>query len=199
VSARTVSVAGFRVQLPELGQHRQGPIPAPMAAPVPTPPTVVVDRLSGLIVGNQEISQRTGASKALIHSWTSKPHRGFPAPLVRLAAGPLYWWPEVSRWLTTQAETAPEDRRRHVLALPVGRSDGPDRPPYLPLVGVAEIAALADVQNTAVCNWRQRYATREPRFPASLVDLAMGPIYCSPDIERWLTASEKPATLAGAR
>ena len=196
MSARTVSVAGFRVLLPEPGQRqvlqqRELPLAASLVG--------AGHRVGWLIVGNQEISRRTGASKALIHSWASKSHRGFPAPIVTLAAGPLYWWPDVARWLTTHASTAPADRRRHVLAQPTGPLDGRARPSSLPVVGVAEIAARAGVQNSTVCNWRQRYAARDPRFPASVLELAMGPIFWWPDVERWLTDSGKPGTLGGAR
>jgi hypothetical protein len=188
MTARTVSIAGFRVPLPAIGtQHEPGP-----SQPV------TQDRLGWLIVGNQEISRRTGASKALIHSWTSRPHRGFPTPIVTLAAGPLYWWPEVNQWLTAQADTATGDGRRHALAQPAGPLEGPARPAYLPMVGVAEIAAHTAVQNSTVCNWRQRYRARDPRFPASVLELAMGPIFWWPDIEQWLVASGKPGTLAGA-
>lgn len=191
MNTRTISIAGFHVPLPAPGAHRQAPTSERLG--------VAGDRLGWLIVGNQEIARRTGASKALIHSWALKPHRGFPAPIVMLAAGPLYWWPDVGRWLTTQASTAPADKRRHALAQPVGPLEGPARPSYLSLVGVAEIAAHAGVQNSTVCNWRQRYTARDPRFPASVLDLAMGPIFWWPDVERWLTASGKPGTLAGAR
>ena len=196
MNARTISIAGLQVPLPgpglpASGAHQQAPARASLG--------VAGDRLGWLIVGNQEISRRTGASKALIHSWTSKPHRGFSAPIVTLAAGPLYWWPDVGRWLITQASTGPADKRRHALAQPAGPLDGPACPSYLPLVGVAEIAARAGVQNSTVCNWRQRYAARDPRFPASVLELAMGPIFWWPDVEQWLTASGKPATPAGAR
>lgn len=191
VTARTISIAGFQVLLPTPGAQRQAEPGASLS--------VTYDQLGWLIVGNQEISRRTGASKALIHSWTSKPHRGFPTPIVTLAAGPLYWWPEVSQWLTSQVSTASGDGRRHVLAQPAGPLEGPARPSDLPVLGVVEIAAHARVQNSTVCNWRQRYSARDPRFPASVLELAMGPIFWWPDIEQWLVATGKPGTLAGAQ
>jgi len=49
-------------------------------------------------------------------------------------------------------------------------------------VGVAEVAEMAGVTNSAVCNWRRRYLT----FPKPVQELALGPIYNKDDIKSWL-------------
>jgi hypothetical protein len=161
--------------------------------------TGLSDSVFALIVGNQEVSQKAGVSKALVHAWTSTPHRGFPAPIVTLSAGPLYWWPEVGEWLITQVAAAATDHRRIILPPISQTARSQPRPPYLPLVAVAEIGARTGVTNATVCNWRHRYARRTPRFPTSVADLAMGQIYWWPQVQHWLVAAGKPGTLAGAR
>ena len=53
---------------------------------------------------------------------------------------------------------------------------------YPELVGVHEIAEMANVRSSAVSNWRVRHAD----FPTPLVELASGPIFIRTDVERWL-------------
>ncbi len=54
------------------------------------------------------------------------------------------------------------------------------------LVGVAEVAEIAKVTSSAICNWQRRY----PDFPRPIAKLHLGPVWYRKDIERWL--KEKP-------
>lgn len=53
------------------------------------------------------------------------------------------------------------------------------------LVGIAEIAARADVTKQAVTNWQ----TRHEDFPQPLVMLDCGPVYNWPEVQKWLVAT----------
>lgn len=48
------------------------------------------------LVGLTEIAQRWGMSRQYV--WTLTKWKGFPAPLARLAMGPVYLWVDVQRW-----------------------------------------------------------------------------------------------------
>jgi Z1 domain len=52
----------------------------------------------------------------------------------------------------------------------------------LHLIGLYEIAALADVTPSAVANWRNRFAD----FPTPIVDLKSGPVFNGTQIRTWL-------------
>lgn len=62
----------------------------------------------------------------------------------------------------------------------------PEPPGELPLVGHAEIAAVTGRSKTAVSNWRLRNGD----FPPPVAELACGPIFWWPQIERWLIDHE---------
>lgn len=50
------------------------------------------------------------------------------------------------------------------------------------LIGIFEIAELANVSPSAVANWRKRF----PGFPAPLVELKSGPVFSENQIKLWL-------------
>jgi hypothetical protein len=50
------------------------------------------------------------------------------------------------------------------------------------LIGLHEIAALADVTSSAVANWRKRFTD----FPVPVVDLKSGPVFQGAQIKTWL-------------
>jgi Z1 domain-containing protein/type III restriction/modification enzyme restriction subunit len=50
------------------------------------------------------------------------------------------------------------------------------------LIGIYEIAELADVSASAVANWRKRFSD----FPAPLAELKSGPVFGESQIKRWL-------------
>jgi hypothetical protein len=50
------------------------------------------------------------------------------------------------------------------------------------LIGIFEIAELAEVSPSAVANWRKRF----PDFPAPIVDLKSGPVFDENKIKLWL-------------
>lgn len=54
-------------------------------------------------------------------------------------------------------------------------------------VGIAEVAEMAEVTPSAVCNWRERYDD----FPDPIVDLHLGPVFDKKDITKWLTNREE--------
>ena len=55
------------------------------------------------------------------------------------------------------------------------------------IVGIYEIAQMANVSPQAVCNWRKRYAD----FPEPFVQLKMGPLFKSRKIKTWLKKRTK--------
>jgi hypothetical protein len=58
------------------------------------------------LVGVAEIAQRAGVAEATVHSWRRR-HDDFPAPIVRLAAGPVWRWPDVEVWTRTLGRGRP--------------------------------------------------------------------------------------------
>src|SRR5260370_25108879 len=50
------------------------------------------------------------------------------------------------------------------------------------LIGLHEVASLAEVSPSAVANWRKRFQD----FPAPLVELKSGPVFREADIQVWL-------------
>lgn len=54
------------------------------------------------------------------------------------------------------------------------------------LIGVYEIAELANVSASAVANWRKRF----PDFPHPLADLKSGPVYSENQVKLWLARRE---------
>lgn len=56
------------------------------------------------------------------------------------------------------------------------------------LIGVFEIAELANVSPSAVANWRKRFSD----FPAPLVELKSGPVFSEGDVKLWLARREAP-------
>jgi predicted nucleic acid-binding protein len=50
------------------------------------------------LVSVSEIAARAGSSTNTVQSWRRR-HRDFPAPVARLAAGPVWTWPDVARWI----------------------------------------------------------------------------------------------------
>jgi hypothetical protein len=54
------------------------------------------------------------------------------------------------------------------------------------LIGIFEIAELANVTTSAVANWRKRF----PNFPAPLAELKSGPVFSEGQIKLWLAKRE---------
>jgi len=50
------------------------------------------------LVGIIEIANRAGVKKDAVHKWRKR-YAGFPAPVVMLAATPVWEWDDVARWL----------------------------------------------------------------------------------------------------
>ncbi len=50
------------------------------------------------------------------------------------------------------------------------------------LIGVFEVAEMANVSASAVANWRKRFSD----FPAPLVELKSGPVFSESDVKLWL-------------
>ena len=55
--------------------------------------------------------------------------------------------------------------------------------PAQDLIGLHEVATLANVGTSAVANWRKRFDD----FPAPVVDLKSGPVFLSSDVRTWLS------------
>jgi Z1 domain len=62
------------------------------------------------------------------------------------------------------------------------------------LIGLHEIAALAEVSSSAVANWRKRF----PDFPAPVVDLKSGPVFRGSQIQAWLAKRQGKELRASA-
>ena len=54
------------------------------------------------LVSVAEIATRAGRPVNTIQSWRRR-HRDFPAPVARLAAGPIWSWPSVANWISARA------------------------------------------------------------------------------------------------
>jgi hypothetical protein len=60
----------------------------------------LTDRPDWDLVGVAEIAQRTGVAVATVQSWRRRHPDDFPAPIVQLAAGPVWSWGSVAAWVT---------------------------------------------------------------------------------------------------
>jgi hypothetical protein len=51
------------------------------------------------LVGAPEIAERLGLARSqVVHNWRYR-HADFPAPLVELRQGNVWYWPDIERWL----------------------------------------------------------------------------------------------------
>lgn len=50
------------------------------------------------LVGLTEIAQRAGVQKSAVAMWRVR-HESFPDTVADLRGGPVFWWPDVKRWL----------------------------------------------------------------------------------------------------
>lgn len=50
------------------------------------------------LVGIAEIAARAAVEPITVHSWRRR-HRDFPAPVVRLAMGPVWRWADIEAWI----------------------------------------------------------------------------------------------------
>lgn len=51
-----------------------------------------------LLVGLTEISDKAEVSRSAVGNWVTR-YEDFPEPVVTLASGPVFYWPEVKKWL----------------------------------------------------------------------------------------------------
>lgn len=58
------------------------------------------------LVSVAEIAARAGRPINTIQSWRRR-HRDFPPPVASLAAGPIWVWPRVERWIETHGRARP--------------------------------------------------------------------------------------------
>lgn len=64
------------------------------------------------LVGLQEIAERAGVTKQAVWGWSDSKSAGFPEPLARLAAGPVWRWADVEAWLEARKKLSrPRSRR----------------------------------------------------------------------------------------
>lgn len=57
------------------------------------------------LVGLIEIAMRAGVQRPVVSTWRTR-HADFPRPLTELAIGPIFWWPDIERWLTATGRKA---------------------------------------------------------------------------------------------
>ena len=55
------------------------------------------------------------------------------------------------------------------------------------LIGVFEVAELANVSASAVANWRKRF----PDFPTPLAELKSGPVFSESAVKLWLKSGRQ--------
>jgi hypothetical protein len=135
--------------------------------------TVPANEIIGLMEAAEMLRLSRSAAKMLPMRREST---RFPEPLARLAMGPVYrrgdvaaWASDVGRPFTSKTWT----RRGDVVAVD-------------DLMGLSEIAALADTGKTNVSSWMDR--RRVNGFPQPLVQLTMGGVYARSEVEPWLRA-----------
>jgi hypothetical protein len=69
--------------------------------PVDVPPAearLMLATLGEAIVGVPEIAERAGTTPGTVRTWRSR-HADFPEPIATLAAGPVWAWSDVARWI----------------------------------------------------------------------------------------------------
>lgn len=78
------------------------------------------------LVSVSEMAIRAGRPVNTIQSWRRR-HPDFPMPVARLAAGPVWLWPAVGRWIearTTERSRRKRTRRGEQASLPVPAGSG---------------------------------------------------------------------------
>jgi predicted nucleic acid-binding protein len=63
------------------------------------------------IVSVAEISERSGRPISTVQSWRRR-NESFPRPLIELAAGPIWRWPDVSAWIDAKARRRRQPREK---------------------------------------------------------------------------------------
>lgn len=61
------------------------------------------------LVGLIEIARRAGVRRPVVSDWRRR-HADFPKPVAELAVGPVFWWPDVERWLVATGRSTNQDR-----------------------------------------------------------------------------------------
>ena len=61
------------------------------------------------LVGLIEIARRAGVRRPVVSDWRRR-HADFPRPVAELAVGPVFWWPDVERWLVATGRSTDQDR-----------------------------------------------------------------------------------------
>ncbi len=56
------------------------------------------------LAGYIEISSWCATSRAAVTIWRKR-YEDFPKPVMELKIGPVWWWPEVARWLDDTGRT----------------------------------------------------------------------------------------------
>jgi hypothetical protein len=59
------------------------------------------------LVGLIEICMRAAVQRPVVTMWRKR-HDDFPTPVAELTVGPVFWWPEVERWLAATGRLMPE-------------------------------------------------------------------------------------------
>jgi predicted nucleic acid-binding protein len=90
---RDFEAAGFRLAAaPPVSRHRTSEVRAPYE------PSLTGE---SDLVGVAEIAARSGHPVSTVQSWRRR-HAGFPTPFATLAAGPVWRWPSVDRWIRAE-------------------------------------------------------------------------------------------------
>jgi hypothetical protein len=90
-------------------------------------PTTLPGGLRIQLVGVREIALRSGVQPDTVRKWRQR-HEDFPPPLVNLAAGPVWSWEAVERWLRTHPATDELESGRRAAPFSRGGQPTPDRP-----------------------------------------------------------------------
>lgn len=82
---------GLARRVPYRGNQTPVDVPAAQAR-------LMLATLGETMVGVAEIAERAGVRPDTIHAWRQR-HPEFPTPITTLAAGPVWAWSDVARWL----------------------------------------------------------------------------------------------------
>lgn len=58
----------------------------------------LVQKVAVNLCGTPELAERAGVKPDTVNQWRMR-YRDFPEPLVRLRAGPVYYWPDIQAWI----------------------------------------------------------------------------------------------------
>lgn len=69
------------------------------------------------LVGLIEIAMRAGVRRPVVSMWRTR-YTNFPEPVSTLSVGPIFWWPEIERWLIATGRDPHVNKTREEILVP---------------------------------------------------------------------------------